>query len=365
MGKGKTPSPDPNIGRAALMEAQLGQDFLAFSKEQFAAQTARTDKLDELSTRVSNAQLDAATTAQQWAAEDRTRYKSVFQPLQDRFVAESERYSSTDYQDKQAAAARAGVISAAASQAGQRQRQMASMGISPTSGRYAGIERASDVQVTLGAASAADNARELARSKGLALTADAINLGNGLPSSAAGSLGLGINAGGSAVNTATTPISQYGANVGIMQGGYGTAMQGYAGQASTLNNLYQNQLTAYQAQQQASAGLFSGLGSIAGAAIMASSKEYKTDKAPAKDILSAVRKMPVEEWSYKPGIADGGRHVGPYAEDFQAATGKGDGKGIPIVDAIGVTLGAVQELDRKVSSIERGILRRDGKKKAA
>lgn len=357
MGKGKAPSPDPAIGAAAIMQARLGQEFLDFSKEQFVEQTARNAKYDDLATRVSEAQLASSNTAQEWATEDRARYKSVFQPLQDEFVAEAKKYGSEENQNKAAAEARADVINAASGQSAQRQRQMASLGISPTSGRYAGIERSADVQVSLGAAGAENNAREIVRNKGLALKSDAINLGNGLPSSAAGSLGLGVNAGSSAVGTAGAANSAYAQSMGMMQGGYSTAMGGYQGQASTLNNLYQNQLAAYQAKQQAGAGMFSAIGSVAGAAIMASSKTYKEDKAPARGVLDAVREMPVEEWKYKDGIADGGRHIGPYAEDFQKATGKGDGKSIPIVDAIGVTLGAIRELDQKVSGLEKGILR--------
>ncbi len=361
MGKGKAPSPDPQIGRAAIMQAQLGKEFLEFSKVQFTASEARADEMSALTKRVTEQQLDAAAQAQGWAKEDRARYKSVFQPLQDEFVAEAQKYGSEEYQSEAAAKARADVISAASRQADQRGRTMAAMGVSPDSGRYAGVERSADTAVALGAAGAENNARELARSKGLALKADAINLGNGLPSSAAGSLGLGVNAGSSAVNTTGASIGAYNSAYGIAQGGYQTAMQGYQEQANTLNQLYQNQLSAYQAQQQAGSGLFGALGSVAGAAIMASSKEFKTDKVPAKGVLAAVRKMPVEEWSYKNGIADGGRHIGPYAEDFQAATGKGDGKGIPVVDAIGVAIGAIRELDAKVSRMEKGVIRRDAK----
>jgi hypothetical protein len=352
--KGSAPSPDPAIGQAALMQARLGQEFLDFSKQQYAVSNARNDKLDALSQEVTRQQLDASKTAQTWATEDRERYKSVFQPLQDEFVAEAQKYGSQEYQDQAASKARADVINSAASQAAQRGRAMASMGISPASGRYAGIERGADVQVALGAAGAENNARQLARDKGLALKADAINLGNGLPSSAAGSLGLGVSAGGAAVNTATVPISAYNQSNANLQAGYGTAMNGYAGQAAGMTSLYNAQLSAYNAQQQAGAGLFSGLGSIAGAAIIASSKDYKEDKNPARGVLDAVREMPVEEWTYKEGIADGGRHIGPYAEDFQKATGKGDGKSIPVVDALGVALGAVQELDRKVDKLMAG-----------
>ena len=37
----------------------------------------------------------------------------------------------------------------------------------------------------------------------------------------------------------------------------------------------------------------------------------------------------------------GGEHIGTYAQDFQNATGLGDGKSINVIDALGVTMGAV------------------------
>lgn len=102
--------------------------------------------------------------------------------------------------------------------------------------------------------------------------------------------------------------------------------------------------------------MMGGLGSVAGLgmSLAMSSKDYKEDKRPARGVLEVANSMPVEEWSYKDGIADEGRHIGPYAEDFQAATGKGDGKTIPMQDMMGVTLGAVQELSRKVDKLEGG-----------
>ena len=63
--------------------------------------------------------------------------------------------------------------------------------------------------------------------------------------------------------------------------------------------------------------------------------------------------MPVEKWRYKPGRGDGGEHVGPYAQDFAAATGQGDGKSIDMISAIGVTMGAIRDLDKKVDKMAR------------
>ena len=83
-----------------------------------------------------------------------------------------------------------------------------------------------------------------------------------------------------------------------------------------------------------------------------SSEDYKTDKKKiGKSALEGIKNMRVENWKYKDGVGDGGgvEHTGTYAEDFKRETGKGDGKSIPIGDAIGVTMKAVQELDEKVT----------------
>ena len=169
--------------------------------------------------------------------------------------------------------------------------------------------------------------------------ANAINMGAGLAVNPGTSMGLSNSAGGT---------------------GFQGAMSGYGQQASILNQDYQNRRQAWADGQSGAQGLMGAVGTIAGAygpqlMTLLSSKEVKTDKAPVGDgkALGAIRKMPVETWRYKPGAGDENAHVGTYAEDFAAATGAGDGKSIPIIDAIGVTMGAIKDLDRKVEKIAR------------
>jgi hypothetical protein len=162
------------------------------------------------------------------------------------------------------------------------------------------------------------------------------------------------------------------ANVGAMGDGYKTAIGGYGAQAGILQDQYKTQLSVWDQQQQAKtssmSSLADGIGSLAGMAFF-SDADMKTEKKPATGVLKAVQDMPVEEWTYKPGAGDGGRHIGPYAQDFQRATGKGDGKTINMIDAIGVTMGAVQELAAKVDKMasprSRGIGARPSERRAS
>jgi hypothetical protein len=141
------------------------------------------------------------------------------------------------------------------------------MGINPTSGRYQEQNRLNGIDAATASAGAQNTARRQVRDKGLALKADAINMGSGLASSTAAAYGIGLNAGNSATGNAVQTNQNWRSNVGIMGQGFGGAMQGYSNQAGILNNLYGNQLNAWSAQQQANATSSAGIGQLVGTGI--------------------------------------------------------------------------------------------------
>ena len=66
-------------------------------------------------------------------------------------------------------------------------------------------------------------------------------------------------------------------------------------------------------------------------------------------LLAKVVALPVTEWNYKTD-SQAVRHIGPMAQDFQAAFGLDgkDDKHISVVDEGGVALAAIQGLNEKV-----------------
>jgi uncharacterized protein YfbU (UPF0304 family) len=300
---GSAPSPDPNMGIAAKMSAQTGQEMLAFMRDQ---------------SQVTN----------RWADEDRTRQQRTFIPMQDRYIADAETWDSPARQQQAARESVADVQLAAAGARGQQQRQAMAMGISPESGRFGEASRSQDNALALASAGAANTARRNVIQEGEAKRANAINMGSGL-----------------AVNPATSmQISN-----GAAQSGFSGAMQGYNQQANILNDDYKNRLNVWKTKQDGLVSVLGSLGTLAGAFIP-SSKKIKHDKQEF-DSLGAIRQMPVEKWTYNEGAGDGGTHVGPYAEDFAKATGQGDGQSIDPISMMGVTMGAVRQLDQKVDTL--------------
>lgn len=264
-GGGSAPAADPNIGIAALKNAEVGEEWLGFAKEQFAAGNIRQDEMDALTKQVIQQQLSTQDETNQWAREDRARTKEVFQPLEDEWIKKAKEYDSPEKQAEAAAQARADVQKTAAQQAATSERNMASMGVNPASGRFAGVSRAGEANTALASAGAQNNARQIVKDKGIALQADAINMGKGLAASTASAYGLGLNAGQGAVGSQQAANSNFYQNANVMNQGYSGAMQGYTNQANILNNLYGNNVNAWAAQQQASAQESAGFGSIIGA----------------------------------------------------------------------------------------------------
>jgi len=69
----------------------------------------------------------------------------------------------------------------------------------------------------------------------------------------------------------------------------------------------------------------------------------------ARDVLARVAALPVTQWNYKKDSQDV-RHIGPMAQDFQAAFHlSADDKHISVVDEGGVALAAIQGLNQKLN----------------
>lgn len=351
----EAPKPDPAIAQAAAQQGALGREQLDFAKQQFAAGEKRQDSYDILAGKVADSALASQEKAEQWAQQDRDmgratqgyldgvanaattsgemyentfakiaqeqstfgkeemgRYKEKFRPVQDRIVSDAMGWDSAERLASESGKAKADVLGNAAQMREASARQMASMGVDPRSGRFAGVDRAGGLNTALAAAGAQNLSRDNVLSQAQTLRGQAGQLGQqvlangqqanslsmaavtagqaarqsgqqlamqakagGLNAGNAGlaSAGLGLSAGGAATGAAGSANANFYANNGIMNGGFAGAQSGLGGMASTLGGLYGNQMNAWQAQQQAAAQKSSGIGSmvgtIAGAGIMA------------------------------------------------------------------------------------------------
>lgn len=251
----------------AQQNAKIGQDWLSFAKEQFGVSNERQKAIDALTQKVTDAQLNSQNTANQWATEDRARYKSIFQPLQDKFIEKAQNWDSADAQAQAAAEAKADVANSLAEQNAANDRALAARGIDPRSGQYQGIRSETGVMGALAGAGAQNNARRQLRSEAMNLQGQAINLGNGLPAMASTSLGQGVGAGSAASGNILNANQAWQNNTGIMNAGYGGALTAGNSAANIYNNLYGNRVNMLNANDQMKNAAFGSIMQGVGAGV--------------------------------------------------------------------------------------------------
>ena len=364
-GGGSAPTPDPNIGLAALENAQLGKDWLDFAKDQFEIGNNRQEAIDKISSQISGAQLESLTHNNAMAKEQWDIYQKEYRPLEQKMLEEAQNYDSPERQAAEAAKARSEVMQNASVMQKSAQRNMQRMGVNPNSGRFQENSAAMGLDTALGAAQAENAGRQKISDMGIMLRKDAANFGRNMPGTAAQAYSVGNSAGQGAMGAALGAHGAWQGNQNIMGQGFQGAMSGNSSMAGILNQQYGNQMQGWMAQQQAGSSGAAGLGSMVGmlgsAAIGAwSSKKLKINKRPTTlDALAAINQMEVGEWRYIPGVSDEGEHIGVYAEDFKEATGKGDGVSLPYVDALGVLMKAVQQLSAQVSDLQEQLAEKE------
>lgn len=200
----------------------------------------------------------------QWAQQDRARYESIYQPLEEQLAKEAEDYATPERQEMEAGKAEADVAQqfAAARQAAQD--RLESYGVDPSQTRAGALDLQTRIAEAAAQASAGNQARTQTENIGRALRSEAINVGKGYPGQIAGAAAGAGQSGNQAVNTglATTASGGQTMGTGAQWQGMGNSAIGQWG--DILNTGYNNQLNQWKANQEASSGWGSALGLVGG-----------------------------------------------------------------------------------------------------
>lgn len=149
-------------------------------------------------------------------------------------------------------------------------------------------------------------------------------------------------------NRATADIAVMANRAGA---GLGEQMLDLAASGQTQLANAEGQRNARAAREEAAddASRNSMIGTVVGAGLALSSEAAKDKLGPAENTLDKLRNIRVERWNYK---GDDEEHIGPYAEEFNRTfkVGRKAPRFINLVDALGVALSAVKELDQKVEA---------------
>ncbi|MEN4919450.1 tail fiber domain-containing protein [Achromobacter spanius] len=346
---------DPAVGRAQEANAQIGMRAQDLAERNFEWNKELTDQFAPIYQGLMNNALSEATKNAERGDDQWQQYKDVFQPIENKMAEEAMNYDSPEEVARREGLAAATVGRQFDNTQEQTSREMARMGVSPTSslGSTAMTDQAN--ARALATAGAVTKERNDTKILGMSLRENAARFGRNQTGTGIAASQASLQAGNAATGVMGAQAAQ-GNAAGTGQGLLGTASSAY----NSMGNLGMSQM---QMQQQANSSSQAGLGSLIGTGMMAgammfSSKELKEGGSPVDDdaALDGLTRVPVESWKYQDGVADGGRHVGPYAEDMQAAFGDEvapGGVGLDMISVSGKHHAAIRALAKKVDRLEQ------------
>lgn len=368
------PTPDPRMAEAALRNAQIGEEALRWYREIYDRDLRPAqDEQRSLQRGLISDYLTDRQTQRQFAQEQQAYYNRTFRPIEEQMARDAMNYDSASNISRRQGIAGAAVTQAFSNAQQQSARNLSRMGLNPNSGAFAATNARLANAQALATAGARTGAAFDTMDRAIALRSGAANFGRNMPNTAANYFGLANQTGGLANSTGLSGMDMMRQNAAFVGQGFDQGMRGYTNSANIYNQLYQGQMQGYAADQQAMGaaigGAFGflgyGMGPSAGFLRPGSSKDIKTDKREVEDgkALKGIKRLDVEKWRYKDD-SEGREHIGAYAEDFKREFGVGDGKTIDVIDAMGVTMKAVQDLADEVDGMKgrRGLRKADGGK---
>lgn len=320
MGKNQVAAPDYGplaeaSAEAARIQAGLGREQLAFAREQY-------DRSAPILENIANQQI-AAQDEQMSQARDYYDYqKSVYRPLERSIVADAQQFNTEAYRNQVAsqAAADAGVAFGLSQQ--QNQRAMASMGVNPNSGRFAGMQNATGLQQAALRANAMTGARRQAEQMGYARQLDAAGLGRGLAGASIAAYGGANQAGSMAGGNAQSAGLNYmrGMNMGANTIAGGQKMQ-LSGLSSVLNSqtqTYINSNDSFLADAGAFMGGAASLAKQGGFAAIMGGSDRRIKENIVEVGVDQRTALPIYEFNYRKEFSDPDiRYRGVMADDVE------------------------------------------------
>jgi len=255
MGKKSNPPPPDYTplanasAEAARIQGELGREQLAFAREQYEQNQPLLQEIAETQMAAQQQQMDQAQDYYDYQIE-------TFRPLEQGLVADAERFNTEAYRDQVASQAAADAGRAFGISQQQNQRAMASMGVNPNSGRFAGMNAATGLQQAAARANAMTGARTQAEQMGYARKLDAAGLGRGLAGASNAAYAGATGAGTAAGMNAQSAGQNY---MGNMAMGAGTIAAGQNMQIQGLSNVLNNQTSTYINTQDSFLGDLGGI----------------------------------------------------------------------------------------------------------
>ncbi len=263
------PAPDPNIGNAAVMNAQtaqaqlkIGEDQLAWNKERYAKEAPIYEK-------IANQQIDSADTAKSRSDSQWSDYQNIYRPIEQRVAQEATDYGGAADQTNQAGKAIADTTAAFDANDANRQRQQFAMGVNPNDPKFAALGNQAGLARAGAAAGAGTKAATDARLLGMSMRQNVAQFGRNMPATSIAQDASALNAGNAAQGNITGATMANNAGINSAAGWYSGATDSSTASGNLGIGLYNANSANYRTNLQANAAAMGGAGNLAGTAFSA------------------------------------------------------------------------------------------------
>ncbi|WP_289168932.1 hypothetical protein [uncultured Parasutterella sp.] len=289
MGKKSSSAPavPAEVGIAMQKQAEIAeQQQKWYETEVYPWYKESTEKQNALQEQLVNSSMEDAEWWRNYTQEQTDKanairdeyydhWKNDYKPIEDQLISDAQKFNSDAYAEQQAQMAIGDVAAQYANQKQQTALNMSKYGIDPSSGQFMGQMNALSINQSAATAAASNAARQAAVQLGWDKNLQLANLGvqyagitNNATSGVNQTAGTGQNGVNSSMGVASNASTQQLSNIsGLAQTGlqsYQALSNAWGNYGNLANQTYQNQLSAWQAQQQANASSSAGIGSLVG-----------------------------------------------------------------------------------------------------
>jgi hypothetical protein len=231
---------------------KVGREGIAAGKDMFDRQQSFTERSyaenKPMFDQIVRQQLDMSKQTQQQGKDYYDYQVNTFRPLEQGMVNDAKNFNTDAYREQQASKAAADTGRAFANTQAASNRAMASMGVNPNSGKFAGMQNQNALGLAAMRSGAMNNTRAQAEQMGWARRSEAAGLGRGLAGNANAAYGVALNSGNSAGGNQLAPQTQY---INGMNSAQKSLMDGYTMGANTLGQANTIQANVYNADTNA------------------------------------------------------------------------------------------------------------------
>jgi len=316
----KPPDVNPGLLATAQANERIAQEQIELGREQFewSKQNAASDR--QMLMPIFQQQQRLADSAEARSQEQYDYWKQSYQPLEQKIINEALQFNTDAEREKMAGQAGADIEQAFGQQRAATARELSRYGINPNSSTALRAAGTLGDEEALAKAGAMNQSRLQSRAMGMAMAADAANMGRGLSGQSNSAAALALQAGQAGTQNIMGQTQNAVSARGLGNANFGMGIEANSAAGKGYGQEFGARMQNWSAGEEQRGKTLSSIGSIAGmaAAFMADGGEAGEEGAKA----GSVGDLPSVARARKAGLVRG--PGGPVDDQIEARLSNGE-----------------------------------------